>query len=51
MRVADVPQRDGINQIDVPRYQLGKGFVGMVFRILSQQHAVIRLLHSRISVR
>ena len=51
MRVSDVPQRDGINQIDVPRYQLGKGFVGMIFRILPQQHAVIRLLHSRISVR
>ena len=51
MRIADLPQRDGINQIDVPRHQRGKGLVGMIFRILPQQRAVIRGLHSSISVR
>ena len=51
MRVADVPQCDGINQVDVPRHQLGERFIGMIFRILPQQHAVIRWLHFPISVR
>lgn len=40
-RGADTPQCNGINQIDVPPDQRGKGFVGAVFRILPQKHAVI----------
>ena len=49
--VADVPQRHGINQIDMPRHQRGKRFIGLVFRVLLQQCAVIRWLHFPISVR
>jgi hypothetical protein len=51
MRVANAPHRDGINQVDVPGNQRGKGFFGTVFRILPQQYAVIRWLHSAVSVR
>ena len=51
MRIADVPQRDGIHQVDVPRHQRGERLVRMVFRIVPQQHAVIRWLHFPISVR
>ena len=51
MRIGHPPQRDGINQIDVPRHQRGKRLVGIIFHVLPQQRAVVRLLHSTISVR
>ena len=51
MRIADLPQRDRIDQIDVPRHQRGKRFVGIIFRISPQQRAVVRGLHLGISVR
>ncbi len=51
MRIAHLPQRDGINQIDVPYHQRGKRLVGIIVRILPQQRAVVRWLHSPISVR
>jgi hypothetical protein len=35
----------------VARDQRGEGFVGVIFRMLPQQHAVIRWLHSTVSVR
>ena len=50
MRIAHLPHGDRINQIDVPRYQRGKRFFGIVFRILPQQRAVVRRLHSAKSV-
>ena len=39
------------NQIDMPRHQRGKRLVGIIFRILPQQRAVVRWLHSVVSVR
>ena len=36
MRSADAPQRHGMNQIDVPCDQRGKGSFGMVFHKLPQ---------------
>ena len=51
MRIADLPQRNGINQINVLRNEQGKSLVGMIFDILAQQRAVIRCLHSTVSVR
>ena len=51
MRIADLPQGDGINQIDVPRHQCCKRFIRMMFGIPAQQRAVIRGLHLAISVR
>jgi RNA polymerase sigma factor (sigma-70 family) len=49
--MANLPQSDRIDQIDMPRYQRAKSLVGIVFRVLSQQRAVIGWLHLRISVR
>ncbi len=51
MRIGHSPERDGINQIDVPRHQRGKRLIGIIFRVLPQQRAVVRWLHSAISVR
>ena len=49
--VADAAQGNGIHQIDVPGYQRSEGFVGMIFGVLSQLYAVVRWLHSPVSVR
>ncbi|HEX5398918.1 MAG TPA: hypothetical protein VFY06_07710 [Verrucomicrobiae bacterium] len=51
MRVAHVPQRDGIDQVDMPRHQFAERLVGMAPDELAQQRAVIHGLHLRISVR
>ena len=42
VRVARLPERHGINQVDMPRHQGGESFPGIVPGILAQQHAVIR---------
>jgi hypothetical protein len=34
--VADLPQRDGINQVDMTRHQSGKDVVGIIPGILAQ---------------
>lgn len=49
--VADLAKGDGINEADVALDERGKGFIGMIFRILPQQRAVVGRLHSQISVR
>jgi hypothetical protein len=45
MRVAGVPQRDGIDLVDVPRHERGKGFLGAAIRVFAQQSIVIQFLH------
>ena len=36
MRVADLPGRDGINQVDALRHQRGKGLIRTIFGVLAQ---------------
>ena len=36
VRITDLPQRDGINEIDVPRGQFSERFFGIVFGVLPQ---------------
>ena len=36
-----VPQRNGINQVDIARYQPREGILGMLLAISPQQRAVI----------
>ena len=43
MRVADAPQRDGINQIDVPCNQRRKGLVGGTWSRESKDQFPIRM--------
>src|SRR5262249_11417927 len=42
MRVAHLPQRDRINEINVPRHQRGKRLLGIASGIFPQQRHVIR---------
>ena len=46
MRPGDLPQRHGINQVDVPVHQSGKRFLGFAARILSYEFQVINHHHS-----
>jgi hypothetical protein len=41
MRVANLAQRNGMNQIDMPQYQRGKRFLGTAQGIFPQQHYVV----------
>lgn len=51
VRVADLAQGDGIDQIDMARDQGGKGLVRMIFGVLAQQRGFIHDFHLAISVR
>ena len=42
MRVADLPERNAINQVNVPRNQCGESFLGIITGVLAQQRAVVR---------
>ena len=42
LRIAALPQRDGIDEIDVPGDERGKGFVRSAFHVAPQQRGVIR---------
>jgi hypothetical protein len=42
MGIANLPERDGINQTDVPRHQSGKRFVRIASRKFLQQLGVLR---------
>jgi hypothetical protein len=41
MRIAHLTKGDGINQIDVPRYQSGKRLLGITLGVFPQQRQVI----------
>ena len=46
MRLAGHAERGGINQVNVPLHQFGKGGIGMVFRVIAQQLLVAQIVHS-----
>jgi hypothetical protein len=41
MRVAHLPQRHGINEIDVPRHERGEGRLGIIPGVFAQPHNVV----------
>jgi len=45
MWVASVTQCNRIDLVDVPRDEFGKGFLGIMLRVLPQQSDVVQLLH------
>ena len=45
MWIAGVSQRHGIDLVDVPRDNLGKGFLGIALDVFAQQSCVIQFLH------
>jgi hypothetical protein len=45
VRVAGLPQGNGVNFVHVPGRQGGKGFLGIVFHVFPQQGVVIQFLH------
>jgi glucarate dehydratase len=45
MWIAGVSQRHGIDLVDVPRDDLGKGFFGITLDVFAQQGVVIQFLH------
>ena len=49
MRIARVAQRDGIDLIDVPRDERGKGFLRAVLDVFLQQNAVVQFQHLQVN--
>jgi len=41
MRIVDAAYGDGINKVDMSRYQRSERVVATIFRVMSQQNAVI----------
>ncbi len=51
VRIANVPQRGGINEVNVPHGERGKRGLGIFHGVLPQQLDVVRSGHSLINVR